>query len=291
MPQEIEIKLTVGADHLAEVERWLAPRLSGGAAKPAGECPLLNRYFDTPDGQLNRARAALRVRQSGDRWIQTLKTQGEYRNGAHRREEWEWPVSGPALDLSVLAGLPLADAVDLGQLDVVFETNFRRRIWNLTESVAEVEMALDSGLVLAGGRESPLNEVEFELKSGDPDVLHHLAGELAGSVPVLLNLVSKAEQGYHLAGIGAVARPERQRSGEALSVARWLDYLSQCWLLGALVALPTDRLAALSSAADRAGVSDVWSELAPLLAAGLSVPALLDAFPRLGQVQLALARS
>ncbi|HCL37363.1 MAG TPA: CYTH domain-containing protein, partial [Marinobacter hydrocarbonoclasticus] len=42
---------------------------------------------------------ALRVRQAGDRYIQTLKTQGEFVNGAHRRQEWEWDLPGPDLDL------------------------------------------------------------------------------------------------------------------------------------------------------------------------------------------------
>lgn len=289
MPKEIEIKLTVGDDQLPNIRQWLAPRLSAGVAKAAGERPLINRYFDTPDGRLNRARAALRVRQSGDRWIQTLKTQGEYVNGAHRREEWEWPVAGPALDLSHLTGLPLADTVDPGKLAVVFETNFRRQIWNLTLPEAGVEMAFDSGRVVAGGREQPLNEVEFELTSGDAAVLQRLASDLAGSVPAFLNLVSKAEQGYYLAGIGAASVPELPPPGESLSVTGWLVHLSRCWLVGAPVALPADRLGGLRSVAVRAGVGDRWDALTPLLAAGLSVPALLAAVPRLGQVQLAMA--
>jgi inorganic triphosphatase YgiF len=81
-----------------------------------GQIELRNIYFDTPDFILNRQRMALRVRQKGSRFIQTLKTQGEFIDGGHRRMEWEWPLATAELDLSLLAATPLSGQADLNQL-------------------------------------------------------------------------------------------------------------------------------------------------------------------------------
>src|SRR5690606_37449288 len=156
-----------------------------------GRRTLVNRYFDTPGAALNEARAALRVRQAGDRYIQTLETQGEFVGGAHRRQEWEWPLEGPELDLSLLAETPLRARVNLQELQLVFETNFRRQVVMLELGSCVIEVAIDAGEVLAGGRVMPLHEVEFELKAGEPGALLSWARALAAYVPVFLNLVSK----------------------------------------------------------------------------------------------------
>ncbi|CAN0568977.1 unnamed protein product, partial [Ectocarpus sp. 12 AP-2014] len=93
--EELEIKLSLSEAHQRLALTWLLeqPAASEGACKT-----LVNRYYDTPDGDLNRQKVALRVRQAGDRCIQTLKTQGEFVDGAHRRKEWEWPLMGTELN-------------------------------------------------------------------------------------------------------------------------------------------------------------------------------------------------
>ena len=102
MEVELEIKLTLSERAQAKALQWL---LAQPEASRGGQKDLMNRYYDTPDAALNRARAALRVRQSGDRYIQTLKTQGEFVDGAHRRQEWEWPLPGSQQNLWVLFSL------------------------------------------------------------------------------------------------------------------------------------------------------------------------------------------
>ena len=76
MATELEIKLTLSEQRQAEALAWLLaqPEASEGPRKV-----LVNRYYDTPSAALNRARAALRVREAGGRYTQTLKTQGEIR--------------------------------------------------------------------------------------------------------------------------------------------------------------------------------------------------------------------
>ncbi len=168
MAVELEIKLTLHADQLPVAVAWL---LEQPEASQNGVRQLINRYYDTPDRQLNQQRIALRLRHVGNKTIQTLKTQGEFVSGAHRRNEWEWDVSGPHLQLELLADTPLSNTVNLAQLASVFETNFERQVIMLMDESSVIEVAVDSGEVIAGKTKRKLCEVELELKSGSADRL------------------------------------------------------------------------------------------------------------------------
>lgn len=224
MAEELEIKLTLAEDDVPRVLQWLTDEAGG---KPKTHT-LSNCYYDTPDATLNHEHAALRVRQFDAQYIQTLKTKGEFVNGAHRRNEWEWPLPGPSLDADLLRETPLAERINPARLQPVFETNFKRHLVLLHQHGATVECAVDCGTVIAGDRRWPLNEVEFELKVGQPDALLRCARQLANQVPLFLNLVSKAEQGYFLAGL---YKPEGVLS-ESVTVTAVLKALSRDWLTG-----------------------------------------------------------
>lgn len=282
MAEELEIKLTVSEADQQKVQAWLS---NDATAEYVGEKSLINRYFDTPGAELNRQKAALRVRQAGDKYIQTLKTRGEFVNGAHRRQEWEWPLPGPDLSLGLLADTPLADGVNLAELTVAFETNFRRLTWMIRRDDAEVEVALDSGTVAGGGRTEPLNEVEFELKSGNPAILMSLARELAEKVPVFLNLVSKAEQGYYLAGL---YEPRTEPEAGALSITGFLYQLSLAWLQDLGWTAGGSDLSEVERAAGTAGAQAGLMSVLDALEQGASVRELAQT-PELGQLQLRLA--
>jgi len=193
MAIELEIKLTLHPQQIPQAVAWL---LAQPQASEGGRKRLVNTYYDTPSNELNGQRIALRLRQAGGRNIQTLKTQGEFVNGAHKRDEWEWEVPGPNLQLGLLADTPLADNVNLARLAPVFETNFERQVIMLADNNAVIEVAVDTGQIIANGQSRALCEIEFELKSGNPDSLLIWAQKLAQHCPVFLNLVSKAEQGY-----------------------------------------------------------------------------------------------
>lgn len=279
---ELEIKLSLEGGAAGDAERWLA-RQSGDTSPEA--VALVNRYFDTPDAELNRARAALRVRRAGARYIQTLKTQGEFVDGAHRRQEWEWELPGPELDVGLLAQTPLANRINLADLHVVFETNFQRKIWLLETPAASVEAALDEGVIAGGGVDVPLHEVEFELKAGAPSCLLDWARALAEQVPVFLNLISKAEQGYYLAGL---YQPEMPPKGAGLSVNDSLRALSVSWLLDRPFPLADYDVARLESLSEARGVQDLWQAVKTGLSQGRPLRSLLDQ-TELGRWQLALA--
>ncbi|MGC8120914.1 CYTH domain-containing protein [Marinobacter sp. VGCF2001] len=285
MATELEIKLTLSEPAQAEAFDWLRARAeaSEGPVKT-----LVNRYYDTPNAALNQARAALRVRQAGDRYIQTLKTQGEFVNGAHRRQEWEWDLQGPELDLALLEQTPLSDQIDLSELQLVFETNFQRRIIMLEQGATVIEVAVDAGAVISGSKTRPLHEVEFELKAGAAGKLLETATALAQVVPVFLNLVSKAEQGYFLARIHqpSMAVPEAP-----LNTVAFLHHVSLAWLTDEIVRLPPSSLAKIDDIAEKSSLSSLWRPIAQALGSGLTVPELLERYPGFGQLQLLLAAS
>ena len=283
MAIELEIKLTVSEPAQTKALDWLMAR--SGAMQGSAKT-LINRYYDTADAALNRARAALRVRKAGDYYLQTLKTQGEFVGGAHRREEWEWELASPELDLSLLEQTPLHGQVDLTALELAFETNFQRQVVMLESGSSVIEVAVDSGEILGGGLSLPLHEVEFELKAGEPGELMRWAKALACEVPVFLNLVSKAEQGYFLAGI---YRPEVPVSSEPLSVMELLHTVSISWLTGEHVKLPPSALSAITETASAAGFDKEWQELNHSLQSGTTTDDLIQKFPELGRLQLALA--
>ncbi|MBU2952432.1 CYTH domain-containing protein [Marinobacter sp. F3R08] len=283
MATELEIKLSVSAGAQTRAVEWLSscPQVRTGTLKS-----LINRYFDTPNADLNRAKAALRVRKGGDGYIQTLKTQGQFVDGAHRREEWEWPVSGPELDSSLLGGTPLSAELDLSSLQVVFETNFQRQVLWLEERQAVIEIAVDSGSVSGNTVQWPLHEVEFELKDGESGQLVAWALELAREVPVFLNFVSKAEQGYFLAGL---YRPEVAHSGQLLSVIEFLRALSVCWLLDKTFEAGQYDLSEIAKAAEAAGCRQLWQQVVSDLSSGAGVRELAEGSTGLGVLQLQLA--
>lgn len=283
MATELEIKLTVSEPAQQQAVQWL---LAQPGASDAGWKTLLNRYYDTPEAALNKARAALRVRQVGDRYIQTLKTRGEFVNGAHNRQEWEWDLSRPEFDLSLLAQTSLDERIDLNGLKLAFETDFQRRVIMLESGGSVIEVAVDTGHVAGDGQSRPLREVEFELKSGDPQSLMTEARRLAADVPVFLNLVSKAEQGYFLAG---VYQPDLSVEEAPLSITGFLHLLSVAWLTGEEPALSEEALDAVDQQVAASGLEDSWRPARNLLLEGSSVDRLLKQNPRFGELQLAIA--
>ena len=99
-PVETELKLAVSPDALAALRARLAP-----FGRPR-RATLVGVYYDTDDLRLSRGRAALRLRRSGRRWVQTFKT-GAPLAAFAKRGEWETPAPGGRLHLELLGDSPL----------------------------------------------------------------------------------------------------------------------------------------------------------------------------------------
>jgi inorganic triphosphatase YgiF len=208
---EVELKLLVAPEDLGRIEHHPAlrelRRVAGNNER------LASVYYDTPEFALAREGVALRVRRAGDRWVQTLKAEGEAMAGLQARDELEWPLEGEGLDLAALDTSRyrelFADAHVRGRLQPVFRTDFDRaaRLVSFPDGTA-AELAIDHGEIRAGALSAPISEAEIELKTGDAQRLFALARELARDVPLRLGYESKAERGYALAG--AAATPPRK---------------------------------------------------------------------------------
>jgi len=207
--REIELKFACGPDDLAAVL----------AAAPDGDDEtreLISVYFDTPDLALQKAGASLRVREHKGQRTQTLK-----RGQGLVREEHEATIEGLAPDPALE---PLPSLLPHGAtLRPAFNVRVSRRQRTLRYHKALIELALDQGEVSGGDRQSPICEVELELKSGPPAALFALARELAAAAPLYLAFDSKAARGQALvAGDGQpalkseqVELPKHATAGEA----------------------------------------------------------------------------
>lgn len=135
-------------------------------------------YFDTPDGALSDRHITLRLRRENDTTVCTVKTPSP--NGG--RGEWECEATDITAGLNQLValGAPLQIAVlATGGLEPVCGAKFTRLAIQVPTADGTAELALDRGILLGGGREIPLCEVEVELKTGSDQAAVALARALA----------------------------------------------------------------------------------------------------------------
>ncbi len=208
MQKETEIKLRVSRETLTALRDHPLLKKRNKAGWEQRE--LLNQYFDTPERDLAKARIALRIRRDGDQFIQTLKTRGQSVAGLSERNEYDWYLTKPKLDLKKLddSCWPAALAeLDKKTLQVIFTTDFTRQraeiAWGRGKAKVVVEAALDLGKVVAAGQEEEICELELELRQGEPQALLELAAELAADVALMPCDISKAERGYRLFDAGS----------------------------------------------------------------------------------------
>lgn len=206
--QEIELKLEVDEGGAKLLRRH--PLLRGHQSCARQQ---VSTYFDTDDCTLKKAGFSLRVRQTEDQYVQTIKQQGNGSAGLFDRPEWEQRVEAPEVDLDVAGETPLGDILTKKvrrRLEPLITSEVQRTVWSIMRGGSEVELTLDEGTVTGGEHSQRLTELEIELKAGDAASLIEVARELAGQVPLRLGVLTKAERGYALANgaTGKVAKAE-----------------------------------------------------------------------------------
>ncbi|HLH10438.1 MAG TPA: CHAD domain-containing protein [Methylovirgula sp.] len=214
--REIELKFLFEPDALPALQD--TPPLSEASLEAREQ--LRTTYFDTPGHKLKQEGVAVRIRQAGNRLLQSVK-QG---NGISRGE-WEHEIDRPVPDASFVRdrGVQSLMSKNAEALRPIFETNVNRTSLLWQNDGAKIEFALDAGEIKANGHCLAISELELELKEGSPAQLFGLAQSLVARAPLALSLVSKAERGFLLAegkwGVGAKAStPELERgmpAGEA----------------------------------------------------------------------------
>ena len=202
----LEVELTLGGDAAALDRGWRAavPAGGGGTAQR-----LRSTYFDTGDFRLRRRGFTLRIREEGERLVQTLKSDGPSAAGAVlKRNEWSQPVDAPVPSLPVVSDPAVHDAVGplrSAELVPAFSTDVMRRTAMVEvaapdNSTALIELALDSGEIRARNKRDTVSELELELIKGPASALFDLAITLQSSASLHIQTASKAKRGYVLAG-------------------------------------------------------------------------------------------
>ncbi|MBL8396083.1 MAG: CHAD domain-containing protein [Candidatus Accumulibacter sp.] len=203
MALETEIKLSLPA---TAARRLPAHRLLA-ESKPLRQ-KLVNTYYDTPELSLQRRRLAVRYRQKGSEWLLTVKSDAPSPGGLAQRSEWEVPGQPGEFDFSHVDNPKLRRFLETAtpQLAPVFTTDFTRSYWVLSpQEGTRIEVALDRGTIIAGGRKETICEVELELLEGDVADLFGTALALQADLPLHPEGASKAERGYRLAAETALS--------------------------------------------------------------------------------------
>lgn len=188
---EQELKLHV--PHLARA--GIVQELS---RQPVTRVRLHALYFDTPTRALVKSRIALRLRQEGRKWVQTLKMPGDH---PLSRIELNHPRPGPSLDLTLYHGTEAGDALAkiTEQLEVCYETDVKRMLRKVRSRQGLVEIAYDQGILRAGSIELPISEIEFELISGRIEAIFVVGKRWQKAHGLIMDARSKAERGDNLA--------------------------------------------------------------------------------------------
>ena len=135
-------------------------------------------YYDTADRRLSPLYWTLRRRYENGKSVCTLKTPAP--GGA--RGEWETEdgtIEAAIPKLCKLADPQLLPILEAEGIMVVCGARFQRKCVTLDIGGTEVELALDAGVLLGGGKEIPLCELEVELKSGSREAAAAFALALA----------------------------------------------------------------------------------------------------------------
>ncbi len=203
-PDNFEVELKLAADRKALAALATSEPLLSRAVGHGVEQRLRYAYFDTANFDLRARGLALRVRQEGPRYVQTLKSGDGPAGGLQRRGEWQVEVPKFALDLTAFVD-PHArawlDGIDADSLKRVFTGTVRRKkqVLNSQDPDGVVEICFDEGEIRTTRGKSPICEVELELLRGGPGALFDLALDLHAVSPLRVETLSKSARGYLLA--------------------------------------------------------------------------------------------
>jgi inorganic triphosphatase YgiF len=244
MGVESELKFRVPARKLRSLARGEIPR---GRVGDRAESELVSTYFDTAKHKLKRHGLSLRIREMGDKRVQTIKSAN---GGQFGRGEWETEIASSTPDFDKIEGTPLerlASKTLQRKLKPVFKTSVHRVSLPVLTARSEIELAVDRGTLIAGRRSTPIQELELELKKGRLDDLFRLAKSVERKAGAELYFRTKSDRGYDLAS---------DKSGPAV-------YAEPIELQGDMNAQEAFRVIARSAVRHFAGNADAVRNLDP----------------------------
>ncbi len=215
--QEIELRFLVPQARLKGLMRQVK-------VKSSEITPMSAHYFDTPKQQLAKHGIGLRIRREGEEWVQTIKAGGD---GIAARLEHNLTLDNELVqamlatdsllpNLAIYKETAIAPALadfKLKKLNKKLTRQYLTDVERITrllidedqkEGIDEqdqtslIEVAYDYGKIIHGNDASQvqsIQEIEFELVSGDLDFLFATAKVWCKRYKLCLSTVTKAERG------------------------------------------------------------------------------------------------
>ena len=190
MGREFELKYRAAGEQLETIQACY------GAFR---EISMETTYYDAPDGIFSRLRWTLRRRMENGVSVCTLKS--SLSDGS--RGEWETECGDILSAVPRLIALGAPKELETYTRDGVSPTcgaRFTRKALTLAAGTGTVELALDQGVLLGGGKELPFAEVEVELKQGRDEDAVAFAQALAARFGLTQEPKSKLRRALELAG-------------------------------------------------------------------------------------------
>lgn len=201
---EIELKLRGTPARLKAVLTRLQKRAVKGSVFRKN---LHAVYFDTAKDDLHAKGLSFRVREEGDRFVQTLK-QTPIDAEALTRGEWSDRVAAAAPELlNTHSGRKLRQVWKDIRLLPRFRTVIARTGFVISPKPGTlIEIVRDEGEIHAVGRDddvAAVSEIEIELKKGALSAVYELALEIVAAAQVQIEPRGKSDRGYALLSPGA----------------------------------------------------------------------------------------
>lgn len=189
MGREFELKYRADADAISRIREMY------GDFTPI---TMETAYYDTPDRMFSRLRWTLRRRYENGSAVCTLKTPAP--DGS--RGEWEAACPDIASAIPELCKLGAPAGLleyTVTPLEISCGARFTRLAKTIALPDAVLELALDQGVLLGGGKEAPFAEVEAELKEGSEASVRAFAEALAAEFRLKEEKFSKHKRAMLLA--------------------------------------------------------------------------------------------
>jgi inorganic triphosphatase YgiF len=208
MNQEIELKLELEVGSAAAVSRH--PIVADLQSRTTGQ---ISTYYDTASRHISAAGFSLRVREKGDKFIQTIKQANGAGAGLFNRPEWEVEIDGAQPSRTALNDTPLRKVISekrWKKLQPVSQSRVERTTWLAEFENSTIEVTFDEGEVKSGKKRQRFVELELELKEGAASAIFAAARALAGDIPVRIGVLTKDQRGQSLENgtAGKVAKAE-----------------------------------------------------------------------------------
>lgn len=186
-----------------ELKYRATPEILTRVAAEVEICPqslaMATTYYDTQDRALSARKCTLRRRLENAVSVCTLKMPA----GSQGRAEYEIEcecIEKAIPELCKLSGFEKLQALADSGLQAVCGARFQRLAIPVDLGDATAELALDTGVLIGGGKEETFHELEIELKSGNRDAVVSYAKALALRYGLVPEHQSKFRRASLLAG-------------------------------------------------------------------------------------------